>query len=546
MAETQQTMAPSREMAKPLHIQQLENALDIRPFLAYVEQIVNTHITDRLGWLQLVLSPVRADKTRALPMLVWRGEGVRASSGNIIEYCDSASDVSVLSLDESSSDSDFESRLNEDELVKGSRIINGIKISKDERRSDRMRLFNLDSVKEDRYWLRDLLLSDSSESSEDEDGPVTEEEIHSMLRLHLRRKRYAEQYHHNPENYQYQYYSVGLLSNYDKFPDHQRSIIGNKKKKKDKKAEKKLKKMKKLSAKERRMMEENQDQDMDDFDFEEGLMNLKEEDETDGYLDISQNFGKGFKSKKKAQQAKNPEIMAMRRKKIWVMMSKKELGKVQRAKTNNHKEMLTSCKRVAQYCMKHWRQKAMQSQKNMKEILWRAKRLTREMQAYWKRYDRVERETRRRQEKEAEEQRKLDGELMEAKRQQRKLNFLITQTELYAHFMSRKLGGANPQEQLRILSQLEEEKIPRLAAIDDYNTEAMKLKAKKNVQDAFSADQSRTRQFAHGVAHQELAEDFKLTETSISTEEERPQPAIFRGKLKHYQLKGMNWLGEPV
>nr|CAD7444222.1 unnamed protein product [Timema bartmani] len=161
-------------------------------------------------------------------------------------------------------------------------------------------------------------------------------------------------------NYQYQYYSVGLLSNYDKFPDHQRSIIGNKKKKKDKKAEKKLKKMKKLSAKERRMMEENQDQDMDDFDFEEGLMNLKEEDETDGYLDISQNFGKSFKSKKKAQQAKNPEIMAMRRKKIWVMMSKKELGKVQRAKTNNHKEMLTSCKRVAQYCMKHWRQKAMQ------------------------------------------------------------------------------------------------------------------------------------------------------------------------------------------
>ncbi|CAG2057841.1 unnamed protein product [Timema podura] len=146
MAETQQTMAPSREMAKPLHIQQLENALDVRPFLAYVEHIINTPITD-----------------------------------------------------ESSSDSDFESRLNEDELVKGSRIINGIKISKDERRSDRMRLFNLDSVKEDRYWLRDLLLSDSSDSSEDEDGPVTEEEIHSMLRLHLRRKRFAEQYHHNPE-----------------------------------------------------------------------------------------------------------------------------------------------------------------------------------------------------------------------------------------------------------------------------------------------------------------------------------------------------------
>lgn len=49
----------------------------------------------------------------------------------------------------------------------------------------------------------------------------------------------------------------------------------------------------------------------------------------------------------------------------------------------------------------------MQSQKNMKETIWRAKRLTREMQSYWKRYDRVEREARRRMEKEAEEQRKV-------------------------------------------------------------------------------------------------------------------------------------------
>lgn len=49
------------------------------------------------------------------------------------------------------------------------------------------------------------------------------------------------------------------------------------------------------------------------------------------------------------------------------------------------------------------------------------------------------------------------------------MNFLITQTELYAHFMSHKLGHASAEEQLRILSQLEEEKNPRLAAIDDYD-----------------------------------------------------------------------------
>lgn len=52
----------------------------------------------------------------------------------------------------------------------------------------------------------------------------------------------------------------------------------------------------------------------------------------------------------------------------------------------------------------------------MKETIWRAKRLTREMQSYWKRYDRVERETRKRLEKEAEEQRKMDVELIEVRR----------------------------------------------------------------------------------------------------------------------------------
>lgn len=105
----------------------------------------------------------------------------------------------------------------------------------------------------------------------------------------------------------------------------------------------------------------------------------------------------------------------------------------------------------------------------MKEQLWRMKRLARENIAYWKRSKRVDREIRRKMEKEAEEQRKMDFELIEAKRQQRKLNFLITQTELYAHFMSKKIGAGSTEEQLRILSQLDEEKNPRLSSIDDYD-----------------------------------------------------------------------------
>ena len=80
--------------------------------------------------------------------------------------------------------------------------------------------------------------------------------------------------------------------------------------------------------------------------------------------------------------------------------------------------------------MRAVRQKAMLSQRFTKETQSRAKRLTREMQNYWKKFDRVEKQQRRQEEKEAEHQQKMDLQLLEAKRQQRKLNFLITQTEL--------------------------------------------------------------------------------------------------------------------
>ena len=192
---------------------------------------------------------------------------------------------------------------------------------------------------------------------------------------------------------------------------------------------------------------------------------------------------------------KTPEVMNIRRRKMWQLMAKKEVGKLQRAKANNHKDTITNCRRVAALCMRVARQKAMQSQKLMKDTVWRAKRLTREMQVYWKRYDKVERETKRRMEREAEEQRKMDVEIVEAKRQQRKLNFLITQTELYAHFMSRKLGNVSAEEQLKILSQLDEESNPRLAAIDNYDCERMKQLAQKNATEAFRSERARTNQF---------------------------------------------------
>lgn len=66
--------------------------------------------------------------------------------------------------------------------------------------------------------------------------------------------------------------------------------------------------------------------------------------------------------------------------------------------------------------MREVRRAAIQAQKNCKETLPRARRLTKEMMLYWKKYDKVEKEHRKRAEKEALEQRKLDEEMREVGR----------------------------------------------------------------------------------------------------------------------------------
>lgn len=55
------------------------------------------------------------------------------------------------------------------------------------------------------------------------------------------------------------------------------------------------------------------------------------------------------------------------------------------------------------------------------------------------------------------------------KRQQRKLNFLITQTELYAHFMARKMTGATDKDREAILGRLDEDESSQSSTFnDDY------------------------------------------------------------------------------
>ncbi|CAG4955092.1 unnamed protein product [Parnassius apollo] len=488
------TVLKRHEVAKPIHIQRLEAALDIRPFVNQVESILNS--------------------------------------------------------DGGSDSEDTDTKSIENEMTKGDKMMHGVVTTKQERQSDRLRLYNLASVGEEREWLRDILLSSSNDTSSDDETPAGKEiRIKRLLKERYYHKKYAKRYYKDPGNTRYMYYGAGLLSTIDRYPERrisrplppQTTSRGRRGRPADRGSVRGLQKARRGRVRENRSGLNEGSDVPDGVDWEEQLRNLKEENDTDEFTIVEK---PGVRGRKKLSSLKSPEALTARRRRHWQLLVKKELGKVQRARSAAHREMVLQSKRLATLCCKHWRHVAMQSQKNMKETVWRCKRLSREMQAYWRRYDRAERETRRRMEREAEEQRKMDVELMEAKRQRRKLNFLITQTELYAHFMQRKLNAGDEGDSStdRILRQLDEDRDPRLAAIDNYDCEAMKARASRNAREAFRAERARTRQFGAGAGGEAGADSGEGGGAPCGPAGDHAQPSIFRGTLKGYQLKGMNWL----
>jgi DNA helicase INO80 len=80
--------------------------------------------------------------------------------------------------------------------------------------------------------------------------------------------------------------------------------------------------------------------------------------------------------------------------------------------------------------------------KGTKDVQNKGKRLMREMMVFWRKNEREERDMHKREQKEAIDRAKIEEEKRETARQARKLEFLISQTELYSHFVGSKLKSA--------------------------------------------------------------------------------------------------------
>uniref|UniRef100_A0AAQ5ZEM0 Chromatin-remodeling ATPase INO80 n=1 Tax=Amphiprion ocellaris TaxID=80972 RepID=A0AAQ5ZEM0_AMPOC len=511
-------------LAKPLYLQRLERSLKLGSFLCQTAAVFNRDIT----------SDDSDDSDGAL------GTGLSL---------DSSSQHTALTVKSEPCEQG-------DGLADG-KPLNGVLLQGKDQKADKTSLYNFTKLKKNRKWLKSILLSDdttdSDTDSDDANFTLSREELHDMLRLHRHTRQHQSKFYSDRELHQYQYYSTGLLSSHDPFYEQQRHLLGPKKKKiKD---EKKFKaKLKKVKKKKKRGEGEFLDEERPyvtkifaKFSHDAPLPMVKKK-----HLTIEQ--------------------LNARRRKVWLTIAKKEIPKSFKQKTSAKNLVLTNAKKLAHQCMREVRRAAIQAQKNCKETLPRARRLTKEMMLYWKKYDKVEKEHRKRAEKEALEQRKLDEEMREAKRQQRKLNFLITQTELYAHFMSGKAsiggpGGDAAQEE--ILRKLEDTAAQRQIDIgggvmvnmgqEDYDSEYYKSQALRNAKEAYQIHQERTRMFDEEAKDSRSAslhaacslssalgsgfgESYSLSNPSIHAGEEIPQPTIFNGKLKGYQLKGMNWL----
>ncbi|KAI4192087.1 MAG: hypothetical protein LQ346_004496 [Caloplaca aetnensis] len=256
---------------------------------------------------------------------------------------------------------------------------------------------------------------------------------------------------------------------------------------------------------------------------------------------------------------------------IWKDIGRKDAPKVYRIKDNSLSTKQSNLRKTAQLASKEARRWQLRTNKGMKDVQARAKRSMREMMTFWKRNEREERDMRRAAEKQELENAKKAEADREAGRQKRKLNFLISQTELYSHFIGRKIKTdqverSTDSADVAISSTSVEVGKPGAPTVDlpksvakvgkvtnfedlDFDAEdetALQEAAMANAQQAVQEAQDKARAFNNGDGNELQAQfdegEMNFQDPTSMGEMNIAQPKMLQAQLKEYQLKGLNWL----
>lgn len=250
---------------------------------------------------------------------------------------------------------------------------------------------------------------------------------------------------------------------------------------------------------------------------------------------------------------------------IWRDLARKDVNKVYKIAGESCATKVSNLKKTAILASKEAKRWQLRTNKGTKDLQARAKRVMREMASFWKRNEREERDTRRAAEKqEIENARKAEAD-REANRQKRKLNFLISQTELYSHFISKKIK-TDEIERSTDLPDIDKTKTQASEQIVDHHNQnipesckvtcfedldfdadddsALKAAAIANAQSAIQEAQSKARDFNRPDDSPTLDEEGEMNFQNPAglDDIEIEQPKVLQAQLKEYQLKGLNWL----
>ena len=255
---------------------------------------------------------------------------------------------------------------------------------------------------------------------------------------------------------------------------------------------------------------------------------------------------------------------------IWRDIAKKEIPKVFRIKDNSLAMKQSNLRKTAQLAGKEARRWQQRTNKGTKDVQARAKRSMREMMSFWKRNERAERDLRKNAEKQELENAKKAEADRESNRQKRKLNFLIEQTELYSHFIGRKIKTDEVErstddvdvglstEMIRpgkpdahtLTLDSTSKTAPKVTNFEDLDFDAeddtvLRQAAMTNAQNAVEEAQAKARAF--NSEGQDLQAQFDDGEMNFQNptglgDINIAQPKMLNAQLKEYQLKGLNWL----
>ena len=248
---------------------------------------------------------------------------------------------------------------------------------------------------------------------------------------------------------------------------------------------------------------------------------------------------------------------------IWRDMARKDVNKTFKLAVDSYATKASNLKKTAILASKEAKRWQLRTNKGTKDLQARAKRVMRDMMGFWKRNEREERDLRKAAEKqEIENARKEEAE-RESARQKRKLNFLISQTELYSHFIGKKIKtdeverSTDHPDVAKDAAQIPDNKLavaeptgPVTGKVtnfenldfDDEDETNLQAAAMANAQNAIAEAQAKARAFNNESLDMDEEGEMNFQNPAGMGDVDIEQPKLLTAQLKEYQLKGLNWL----